>query len=50
MISWRSGVLGASLALGSTTAMAHFSHHPWFSEQNPGIDNFGIRLVRTLGR
>jgi lipid A 3-O-deacylase len=28
----------------------HFSHRRLFSEQNPGIDNLGIRLVRTLGR
>ncbi len=28
----------------------HFSHHQWFSDQNPGIDTLGIRLVRTLGR
>lgn len=31
-------------------AWEHFSHHQWFSDQNPGIDNLGIRLVRTLGR
>ncbi|WP_294238150.1 acyloxyacyl hydrolase [uncultured Sphingomonas sp.] len=31
-------------------AWEHYSHHQWFSEQNPGIDNLGIRLVRTLGR
>jgi hypothetical protein len=31
-------------------AWEHFSHHQWFSEQNPGIDNVGLRLVRTLGR
>ncbi len=28
----------------------HFSHRRLFSKQNPGIDNVGIRLVRTLGR
>lgn len=28
----------------------HFSHRRIFSEQNPGIDNLGLRLVRTLGR
>ncbi len=28
----------------------HFSHRQMFSEQNPGIDSLGIRLVRTLGR
>ena len=28
----------------------HFSHRQLFSEQNPGIDNVGLRLVRTLGR
>ena len=28
----------------------HFSHNQWFAEQNPGIDTFGVRLVRTLGR
>lgn len=28
----------------------HFSHAQLFSKQNPGIDNIGIRLVRTLGR
>lgn len=28
----------------------HFSHHQWFSRQNPGIDNLGLRLVRQLGR
>jgi lipid A 3-O-deacylase len=27
----------------------HFSHRQVFSEQNPGIDNVGVRLVRTLG-
>ena len=27
----------------------HFSHRQIFSQQNPGIDNVGIRLVRTLG-
>ena len=31
-------------------AWEHFSHHGWFSKQNPGIDNLGLRLVRTLGR
>lgn len=28
----------------------HFSHRQVFSKQNPGIDNVGLRLVRTLGR
>jgi lipid A 3-O-deacylase len=28
----------------------HWSHKQVFAEQNPGIDNFGLRLVRTLGR
>ena len=28
----------------------HFSHRQLFSDQNPGIDSLGIRLVRTLGR
>lgn len=28
----------------------HFSHRRVFSDQNPGIDNLGLRLVRTLGR
>lgn len=28
----------------------HFSHRQLFSDQNPGIDNVGLRLVRTLGR
>ncbi|WP_448661909.1 acyloxyacyl hydrolase [Sphingomonas sp. CJ20] len=28
----------------------HFSHRRLFSDRNPGIDNVGIRLVRTLGR
>lgn len=27
----------------------HFSHRRLFSDQNPGIDNLGLRLVRTLG-
>lgn len=27
----------------------HYSHHQLFSEQNPGIDNLGLRLVRTFG-
>ena len=27
----------------------HFSHRQIFSEQNPGIDNLGLRVVRTLG-
>ncbi|HXH16255.1 MAG TPA: acyloxyacyl hydrolase [Sphingomonas sp.] len=27
----------------------HFSHHQWFSDQNPGIDNLGLRLVHTFG-
>lgn len=27
----------------------HFSHRQLFSEQNPGIDNLGLRLVHTLG-
>lgn len=27
----------------------HFSHRRLFSEQNPGIDNLGVRLVHTLG-
>lgn len=31
-------------------AWEHFSHHQWFSEQNPGIDHQGLRLIRTLGR
>ncbi len=31
-------------------AWEHYSHHQWFSKQNPGIDNVGVRLVRTLGR
>lgn len=31
-------------------AWEHFSHRQIFSETNPGIDNVGIRLVRTLGR
>lgn len=30
-------------------AWEHFSHAQVFSEQNPGIDNLGLRLVRTLG-
>lgn len=30
-------------------AWEHFSHRQIFSEQNPGIDNLGLRLVRTLG-
>lgn len=28
----------------------HFSHRQWFSKQNPGIDNLGLRVVRSLGR
>ena len=28
----------------------HFSHRQIFSDQNPGIDHVGLRLVRTLGR
>ena len=28
----------------------HFSHAGFFSKRNPGIDNIGLRLVRTLGR
>ncbi|OYW43961.1 MAG: hypothetical protein B7Z33_14090 [Sphingomonadales bacterium 12-68-11] len=28
----------------------HFSHRQIFSEQNPGIDSLGLRLVRTLGQ
>lgn len=31
-------------------AWEHFSHRQIFSKQNPGIDNLGLRLVRTLGR
>lgn len=31
-------------------AWEHFSHRRIFSDQNPGIDNVGLRLVRTLGR
>lgn len=31
-------------------AWEHFSHRRIFGAQNPGIDNFGLRLVRTLGR
>lgn len=27
----------------------HFSHRQLFSDQNPGIDNVGLRLVRTFG-
>jgi len=27
----------------------HFSHRQVFSEQNPGIDNLGLRLVHTFG-
>lgn len=30
-------------------ALEHFSHAGLFSNQNPGIDNFGIRLVRSVG-
>lgn len=30
-------------------AWEHFSHHQWFSKQNPGIDNLGLRLVHTIG-
>ncbi|UZK65470.1 acyloxyacyl hydrolase [Sphingomonas sp. M1-B02] len=30
-------------------AWEHFSHRQIFSETNPGIDNLGLRLVRTLG-
>jgi hypothetical protein len=31
-------------------AWEHFSHRQLFSDQNPGIDNVGVRLVRNLGR
>lgn len=31
-------------------AWEHFSHRQIFSEQNPGLDNVGLRLARTLGR
>ncbi|WP_297513043.1 acyloxyacyl hydrolase [uncultured Caulobacter sp.] len=31
-------------------AWEHYSHRRVFSEQNPGIDNVGLRLVRVLGR
>lgn len=31
-------------------AWEHYSHGRVFSETNPGIDNVGIRLVRSLGR
>lgn len=31
-------------------AWEHFSHAQIFSDQNSGIDNVGLRLVRTLGR
>lgn len=31
-------------------AWEHFSHRRLFSDQNPGIDNLGVRLVRTIGR
>lgn len=27
----------------------HFSHHQWFSDQNPGIDHLGLRIVHMLG-
>ncbi|WP_267381169.1 MULTISPECIES: acyloxyacyl hydrolase [unclassified Sphingomonas] len=30
-------------------AFEHFSHRRLFSEQNPGIDTVGLRLIRTLG-
>lgn len=31
-------------------AWEHYSHRQLFSEQNPGIDNLGIRLVHRFGR
>lgn len=31
-------------------AWEHYSHRQLFSEQNPGIDNVGIRLVHRFGR
>jgi len=27
----------------------HYSHHQWLSDQNPGIDNLGIRVVHMFG-
>lgn len=31
-------------------AWEHYSHRQLFSEQNPGIDNLGVRLVHRFGR
>lgn len=31
-------------------AWEHYSHRQLFSDQNPGIDNLGIRLVHRFGR
>jgi hypothetical protein len=35
--------------LALEAAYEHYSHGRIFSHQNPGIDNLGLRLVRTLG-
>jgi lipid A 3-O-deacylase len=40
--------LGARWA--AELAWEHYSHRRIFSEQNPGIDNVGVRIVRKLGR
>lgn len=56
--SWGSRVLfnpNASLGLrlndrwAAELAWEHFSHAQLFSEQNPGIDNLGLRLVYSFG-
>ena len=39
--------LGPRSAIEAT--WEHFSHRRLFSDQNPGIDHLGLRLVRTLG-
>jgi hypothetical protein len=45
--------LSAGLALSDLWAVEgvweHYSHKQVFDEQNPGIDNFGLRLVRRIG-
>jgi lipid A 3-O-deacylase len=44
--------LGARLSSRWAVELAweHYSHRQLFSEQNPGIDNLGVRLVLALGR
>lgn len=40
--------LNARYAIEAT--WEHFSHRQTFSDQNPGMDSFGLRIVRAFGR